>query len=70
MGQNGDMEKTDRQKQSTTQFTRSVCVEQRRVGPVPESGQPKPLTGRAGAMAAVVRLYDEHGDELKQLADA
>ena len=29
-----------------------------------------PLTGRAGAMAAVVRLYEEHGDELKQLADA
>jgi hypothetical protein len=30
----------------------------------------QPLTGRGGALAAVERLYQDHGDELKQLADA
>jgi hypothetical protein len=30
----------------------------------------QPLKGRAGALAAVERLYQDHGDELKQLADA
>ena len=30
----------------------------------------QPLTGRAGALAAVARLYEQHGDELKQLADS
>jgi hypothetical protein len=35
-----------------------------------QNGQSTPLTGRAGALAAVERLYQDHGDELKQLADA
>jgi len=35
-----------------------------------QNSQPTPLTGRAGALAAVERLYLDHGDELKQLADA
>jgi hypothetical protein len=35
-----------------------------------QNGQPTPLTGRAGALAAVERLYQDHGDELRQLADA
>ena len=35
-----------------------------------ENGPVQPLTGRAGALAAVERLYQDHGNELKQLADA
>jgi len=41
--------------------------------PIPPSlqnGQAPPLTGKAGALAAVERLYQDHGEELKQLADA
>lgn len=37
---------------------------------LPVSVRLKRLTGRAGALAAVERLYQDHGDELKQLADA
>jgi len=30
----------------------------------------QPLKGRAGALAAVARFYEQHVDELKQLADS
>lgn len=60
MRQDGDMEVTDRRNEPKGQLARAVPAEQPRQAP---------LTGRAGALAAVARLYDEHGDELKQLAD-
>jgi hypothetical protein len=64
------MEAIDRKRKPRLQLVQPASGEQPRVAPIRVSGQPKPLTGRAGALAAVARLYQEHGDELKQLADA
>jgi hypothetical protein len=61
MRQDGEMEVTDRNNKPKGQQTLAAPAEQPRQAP---------LTGRAAALAAVARLYDEHGDELKQLADA
>ena len=64
------MEKTERNAQPTSPSRGSVAVEPRGSVPDLQNGQPTPLTGRAGALAAVERLYQDHGNELKQLADA
>jgi hypothetical protein len=63
------MEKTEHQTQPTSPRG-SVALEPRGGESGQESPPAQPLTGKAGALAAVERLYQDHGDELKQLADA
>jgi hypothetical protein len=64
------MEKTGRNIQLTSRSRGSVALELRGSAPSLENGPVQPLKGRAGALAAVERLYQDHGDALKQLADA
>jgi hypothetical protein len=64
------MEKTAPNTQPTSPSGGALAVEPRGNGAALQNGQEKPLTGKAGALAAVERLYQDHGEELKQLADA
>jgi len=64
------MEKTAPNTQPTSPSRGSLAVELQGSAPGLQNGQEKPLTGKAGALAAVERLYQDHGEELKQLADA
>ncbi|MFI0403644.1 MAG: hypothetical protein ACH34U_12115 [Cyanobium sp.] len=48
----------------------SVALEPQGGADGQEKPPAQPLTGGGGALAAVERLYQNHGDELKQLADA
>ena len=70
VGHDGAMEATESTKQPKARVTRLIPVSQPGLAPIRVRGQVKPLTGRAGALAAVARLYGEPRDELKQLADA
>jgi hypothetical protein len=64
------LEKTVPNTQPSSPSRGSPAVEPRGNAAGLQNGQAKPLTGRAGALAAVERLYQDHGEELKQLADA
>jgi len=64
------MEKTDRNIQPTSPSRGAVALKPPGSAPPLVNDPEQPLTGRAGALAAVERLYQDHGDELKQLADA
>jgi hypothetical protein len=64
------MEKTDRNIQPTAPSPGAVALEPPGSTPFLENDPVQPLTGRAGALAAVERLYQDHGHELKKLADA
>ena len=63
------MEKTEHSTQPTSPRG-SVALEPRGGWSGHENPPAQSLTGRAGALAAVERLYQDHADELKQLADA
>jgi hypothetical protein len=64
------MEKTKHDTQPTSLPRGSVALEPQGGADGQEKPPAQPLTGRGGALAAVERLYQDHGDELKQLADA